>query len=168
MFAPTASRSRLSLRHALAGLQAGILGALVMVACLMAGSMLDRRSPWLVPNLFASTFFGSNVYLDRFLHTSWNGIALILAIYGLLGTLWGCVWRDQPRQWLPFYGAVFGLAIYFISFRYVWTRANPLMLLYAPSRQLELGHVIWGMILAKSPRYAREIAARMAEYQAVR
>jgi hypothetical protein len=160
MFPVTASRSRLCPRHALAGLQAGILGALIMLACLMAGSVLDRRSVWVVPNLFASTFFGGDAYLDRYLHTTWSGLALFMSIYGALGTVWGCVWRDDSRSWLTFYGGVFGLAVYFVFFDFVWKRVNPLMTLYAPDRQLELGHIIWGMILARSPRYARAIAAK--------
>src|SRR5438046_1685631 len=56
MFAANEGRSHVGLRHALAGLQAGMLGALVMLACLMAGSLLGRRSVWVVPNLFATTF----------------------------------------------------------------------------------------------------------------
>jgi hypothetical protein len=162
MFPAKASRSRLSLRHALGGLQAGVLGALIMLACLMAVSILDRRSPWLVPNLFASVFFGSDVYLNRFLHTSWSGLALILAIYGMLGAIWGAIWRDQPARWIAFYGALFGLAVYYVSFHFVWKRISPMMFLYAPNRQLELGHIIWGMVLAKSPKYARSIAARVS------
>lgn len=130
-----------------------------MLACLMTGSVLDRRSIWVVPNLFASTFYGSDVYLDRYLHTTWSGLALFMAIYGLLGTLWGCLWRDESRQWLTFYGGIFGLAVYYAFFHFIWKRVNPLMTLYAPDQQLELGHIIWGMVLARSPRYARHIAA---------
>ncbi|HWE49002.1 MAG TPA: hypothetical protein VG273_04410 [Bryobacteraceae bacterium] len=158
-----ASRSRLSLRHALGGLHAGIVGALIMLVFLMAGSILDRRSIWVVPNLFASTFFGSDAYVDRYVHTTWSGLALLMAIYGGLGTIWGCVWRDESRPWLTFYGGVFGLAVYFVFFDFVWKRADPLMTLYAPDRQLELGHIIWGMMLARSPRYARAIAGRVSD-----
>ena len=160
MFAANASRSRLSLRHALAGLQAGIFGALTMLAFLMAGSAIERHSPWLVPNLFASVFYGSDVYLNRFLHTSWSGLALVLALYGCLGAMWGCIWRDRGARWLAFYGALFGLAVYYITFHFLWKRVSPMMFLYAPDRQLEVGHIIWGMVLARAPRYARSIAAR--------
>ncbi len=94
-------------------------------------------------------------------NASWSGIALIIAVYGALGSLWGCIWRDEPRPWLTFYGALFGMTVYYIMFHFVWRRINPLMFLYAPDRQLEVGHLIWGMILARSPRYARSIAARV-------
>jgi len=147
------------LRHALAGLQAGVLGALGIVACLMIGSLWNGRSIWVVPNLFASTFFGSNVYRNQLLRTSWTGIALIVAVYGLLGVIWGCVWRDVRQRWLGLYGAVAGLCVYFFLYHFLWRHVNPLITLYAPDRQLEVGHLLWGIALARSPLFARRIAA---------
>jgi hypothetical protein len=146
------------LRHALAGLQAGVLGALVLFACLMLGSLWNGRSIWVVPNLFATTFFGSHVYRNQLLRTSWTGIALIVAVYGGLGTLWGCIWRDVRTRWLGLYGAVAGLCVYFLFYDFLWRHVNPLVTLYAPDRQLELGHLLFGLTLARSPLYARRIA----------
>jgi len=146
------------LRHALAGLQAGVLGALVLFACLMLGSLWNGRSIWVVPNLFATTFFGSHVYRNQLLRTSWAGIALIVAVYGGLGTLWGCIWRDERTPWLGLYGAVAGLCVYFLFYDLLWRHVNPLVTLYAPDRQLELGHLLFGLALARSPLYARRIA----------
>jgi hypothetical protein len=146
------------LRHALAGLQAGVLGALVLFAVLMAGSLWDGRSIWLVPNLFATTFFGSEVYRNQLLRTSWAGIALIVAVYGALGILWGCIWRERRIPWLGLFGAVAGLCVYFLFYGWLWRHVNPLVTLYAPDRQLQLGHVLWGIVLARSPLYSRRIA----------
>ena len=148
----------LGLRHALAGLQAGVLGALVIFACLMVGSLWNGRSIWVVPNLFATTFFGSHVYRNQLLRTSWTGLALIVALYGGLGTLWGCIWRDRRTRWLGLYGAVAGLCVYFLFYDFVWRHVNPLVTLYAPDRQLQLGHLLLGLALARSPLYARRIA----------
>jgi hypothetical protein len=146
------------LRHALGGLQAGVVGALVIFACLMVGSLWNGRSVWVVPNLFATTFFGSGVYRNQLLRTSWTGIALIIAVYGALGSVWGCIWRDERRPWLGLYGVLAGLCIYFLFYDVVWRHVNPLVTLYAPDRQLLLGHVLFGIVLARSPLYARRIA----------
>jgi hypothetical protein len=145
-------------RYALAGLQAGVLGALVMLACLMTGALWNGRSAWVVPNLFASTFFGSGAYRNQLLRTSWIGVALIVAVYGGLGAIWGCIWRGERRRWLGLYGAIAGLGVYFVFYGFLWRHVNPLVTLYAPDRQLQLGHVLWGMVLARSPLYARRIA----------
>ena len=149
---------RLQWRHALAGLQAGVMGALLIMACLMIGSLWNGRSIWVVPNLFATTFFGSEVYRNQFLRTSWTGAALIVAIYGLLGVLWGCVLRDGRSRWLGLIGAIAGICVYYFLYQFLWRHVNPLITLYAPDRQLELGHILWGIVLARSPVFARRIA----------
>jgi hypothetical protein len=146
-------------RYVLAGLQAGVIGCFWIFACVMTGALLGGRSIWVVPNLFATTFFGSGVYRDHFLRASLAGTALIVAIYGGLGVVWGCIWRDRRRRWLRFYGAVAGLGVYYLFFHVLWRYYNPLLTLYAPDRQLELGHLLWGMVLAGSPLYARRIMA---------
>ena len=155
-----ANANRISPRHALAGVHAGVLGVVAMLGCAALGSIVDGRSIWLVPNLFASTFYGSVAYQDRFLHTSWSGLALLICIYGALGLVWGCVWRDHRKPGLTFFGGLFGLGIYFLFSAFIWKRMNPLLTLYAPDRQLELGHILWGMMLARSPLYAQRIAGQ--------
>jgi hypothetical protein len=157
--APSDLRNETGLRYAMAaGLQAGVLGALVLFVCVMIGSLWDGRSIWVVPNLFATTFFGSDAYRNQLLRTSWTGIALIVAVYGLLGALWGCIFRDRRVPWLGIYGAIAGLGVYFVFYGWLWRHVNPLVTLYAPNRQLQLGHVLWGIVLARSPLYARRIA----------
>jgi hypothetical protein len=84
-------------------------------------------------------------------------VAVFIAIYGALGILWGCIWRDESRPRLTLYGALFGIVVYYALFHFVWRRANGLIVLYAPVRTIALAHVLWGMILAKSPKYARRI-----------
>ncbi len=152
----------LGLRHVLAGLQAGVLGSLVLFACLAIGSLIHGRSIWVVPNLFATTFFGSGVYRDQLVRTSWAGLALLIAIYGSLGALWGFILRDAQTPWLRLYGAAAGLVVYFLFFDSLWKHLNPLVTLYAPDRQLEVGHALWGIVLARSPLYARRVADAVA------
>ena len=159
MDAPAAETSHLRPRHWLAGLEAGVLGAIFMILWLMLGSSLTRHSIWEIPNLFATTFYGSRVYQEQFLRTSWSGVAAILAICGLVGMLWGMVWRDDRPAFLTLFGALVGLAVYFLIFDLVLQRINPLVPLYAPLRMIQIGCVIWGMTLAKSPKFSRHIAA---------
>jgi hypothetical protein len=161
------TRQRFGLRHALAGLQAGVAGALVLLACLMIGSLWNGRSIWVVPNLFATTFFGSGAYRNNWARTTWVGLALLVALYGALGALCGWVWGDRRNAARPdsgralrrLYGAVAGILVYLVFFDWVWKHVNPLVTLYAPNRQLQIGHVLWGIVLVRAPLYARRIAA---------
>jgi hypothetical protein len=164
MAGANAERSRVTLRDALAGLQAGMLGALVMIGWLMLCSISMRRSIWVVPNLFATTFYGPGAYQNQFLRSSWPGVALMLAIYGGGGVVWGLMCgvlrhADRKPPFLPLFGAIAGLAVYYIFFDLVWKHMDPLIPLYAPDRQLQIGHVLWGLMLTRAPLYSRRIAA---------
>jgi hypothetical protein len=146
------------LTYAFAGLEAGITGILWMFGCFFVASYWSSSGLWSVPNLFATVFYGDYAYEGDFRRSTWAGIALIVVIYGLLGLLWGCFWKENRKPLLSFYGAMAGLAVYFIFFNFIWTHLNPLIPLYAPVRQLEVAHILWGAALAGSPGYARRIA----------
>jgi hypothetical protein len=150
---------RIRLRHALAGLQAGVLGALLMTGWLMLASMWLHRSIWTVPNLFATVFYGPQAYVNAFVRSSLSGVALLLVIYGALGVMWGVVWQEKPQAFLRLIGALTGLAAYVLLFSVIWPHTRPLVALYAPDRQLEVAHMLWGIMLAASPRFARNIAS---------
>jgi len=158
-----ANQSGTGLRHALGGLQAGVAGTAAMLACLAVGSLWNQRSVWTGPNLFATTFYGPRVYFNHYAGTGWSGVALLVVLYGTLGALWGWAWRGEQKPMLAVYGAVVGLVVYFILFDFVWKQVNGLVVLYAPNAQLELGHALWGIILAKSPKYSRRIGERIQE-----
>lgn len=155
--------SRPVLRHAVAGIHAGVLGALAMLVCVMIGSAWDHRSIWSVPNLFATAFFGGDAYLNQFVRTTWCGLALMFAIYGLLGMIWGMICGDKRRRALPVYGAIVGFLVYLFFNDLFWKYTDPIFTVYAPDRQLELGHVLWGLVLARSTRYSRRIAESMTQ-----
>ena len=88
MDAADAETTRVKLRHALAGLEAGVLGASYMIVWLMLSSRLTGRSVWDIPNLFATTFYGQIAYQEQYFRSSLSGLALLVAICGIGGTLW--------------------------------------------------------------------------------
>ncbi len=135
-----------------------MLGALYMSVWLMLGSRLARRSIWNIPNLFATTFYGPIAYRDQYFRGSWSGVALIVAICGLGGMLWALVWRDDRQPFLTLFGAMAGLAVYFLFFDFIWKWVNPEIPMYAPFRQLQIGYILWGIALARSPQFSRSIA----------
>jgi len=148
--------------HALAGLEAGMVGVIWMFGCFLVAAFWNGQGIWSVPNLFATVFYGDNAYQAEFLHTTWAGMALIVVLYGVPGVLWGCLWKDKRAAWLGLYGALTGLAVYYFSFHYVWPQADPLIPVYAPVRQLQIAHILWGAALARSPGYSKRIALATA------
>ena len=156
---------------ALAGIQAGVGGALVLLGYLALDSAWHRRSIWLVPNLMASTFYGESAYQPRFGTRTSTGLALLLVLYGLLGALFGLLVRDQSsRLRMTILGLIFGTGWFFLSFDVLWKYVNPMVRMYSPDRAMLVGHLLYGGLLGRRfPAYLRSMSAgeQLAEAQAL-
>lgn len=133
-----------------------------MLGCFAVAALWIGRSIWAVPNLFSTVFYGDLAYQDEFLRTTWAGLAVIVVTYGILGGVWGCFWKER-KPLLAFLGALTGLATYYLLFSFFWARVDPLIPLYAPIRQLQVAHILWGAALARSPVYATRISQTVSE-----
>jgi hypothetical protein len=147
---------------ALGGLEASIAGIVWMFGCFIVAAFWNGVGIWSVPNLFSTIFYGDYAFDDAFFKTTWSGLALMIVIYGLLGIAWGCLWKENRKPLLSFFGALTGLFVYYVSFHFVWPTINALISLHAPERELEVAHILWGAALAKSPGYTRRIEAALA------
>jgi hypothetical protein len=156
---------------ALAGIQAGVGGALVLLGYLALDSAWHRRSIWLVPNLMASTFYGESAYQPRFGTRTSTGLALLLVLYGVLGALFGLLVRDQgSRLRMTILGLIFGTGWFFLSFDVLWKYVNPMVRMYSPDRAMLVGHLLYGGLLGRRfPAYVRSMSAgeQLAEAQAL-
>ena len=147
--------------------EAGILGVFLMLACHRRWvPVLNGRKIWVVPNLFRqSIFFGRSVYQKRLCrfrhlvrrrhpdrHLRRTGFALGFSLEGEPPAGPDRLRRHHRRG---------GLLPVLPNF--IWIHLEPAIALYAPDGQFELGHLLWGMALAKSPVFARRIADQTAE-----
>jgi hypothetical protein len=146
---------------ALAGIQAGVVGGLILLGYLALDSVWHRRSVWTVPNLLASTFYGASAYRPGFGAGTSAGLALMLFVYGVLGALFGMVIRDHgTRLRVTLAGLIFGTGWFFLSFDLLWKHVNPLVQLYSPDRAMLVGHLLYGGVLGwRFPAYLRSIRA---------
>ena len=148
---------------ALAGIQAGVGGALILLTYLALDSLWHRRSVWTIPNLLASTFYGESAYRQGFGVRTSAGLALLFVIYGLLGALFGLVIRDHgtaPRVMLL--GLIYGTSWFFVSFDWFWKHVNPLIPLYSPDRAMLVGHLLYGAMMGgRFPAYRKEISGKL-------
>ena len=138
----------------LAGLQAGMAAALVMLAWLGLAAVWRQSSFWTAENLWASTFYGASAIRSGFSTSTLSGIALYLLVYSTLGGLFAAVVRAKlPRLTLVLAGVVVAAGWYYLSFHVIWHAINPLVSLLHAERPTLLGHVIYGAALAGFPRY---------------
>ena len=160
-----------NLRLLLAGAQAGMAGALLLLCWVAVGSLMAKHSAWWVPNLFSSLFFGDVAMREGFSRFTWTGIALVLVQYTALGSLFAFAFRqDADRLRAVLLGIVTSIGWYYLTFHWVWKAVSPLMLLYTPDamrgrvgavytpdRPILAGHVLYGLWLGRTPVYARRL-----------
>lgn len=144
---------------ALAGIQAGIVGALILLGYLALDSAWHRHSVWTVPNLLASTFYGESAYRQGFSAGTSVGVALLLLLYGALGLLFALVIRDHgTRMRVVLAGLIYGTGWFFLSFDILWKHVNPMVQIYSPDRAMLVGHVLYGGVLGRGfPAYLQSI-----------
>jgi len=139
---------------ALAGLQAGMLGALAMLVWLGIDSSLGRRSFWSEENLFASLFYGGDAVRAGFGVKTLAGVALYLIMYSLLGAIFAFAVRSRFRPMRNVLLALaFALGWYYLSFHLLWKTAMPLVYLLYADRPMVAAHLIYGACLAAFPAY---------------
>jgi hypothetical protein len=143
-----------------AGIQAGVVGALILMGYLALDSKWHGRSVWTVPNLLASTFYGESAYRQGFGSRTSAGVALLVVIYGLLGALFGLVIRDHSaRLRITLFGLIYATAWFFLSFTWLWKFVNPIIPIYSPDRAMLVGHILYGGVLgSRFPAYLRAMS----------
>ncbi len=143
-----------ALTAALAGLQAGMLGAIWMLAWLGLSAAWQNRSFWTAGNLMATAFYGGAAIRPEFTRETFSGLALYLLIYSLLGAFFAVAVRDSlPRSRATLLSIVFALSWYYVSFRLIWRTFLPLVFLLHATNATVLGHVIYGAVLGRFPLY---------------
>src|SRR5437762_6288245 len=105
----------------MAGVEAGVLGGLFVMAWLATLSLLQGRSVWSMPNLLASTFYGQAALRRGFRWATLSGVALHVTLSASVGLLFGLAVSgvaSRPRVMLLGLGT--GAAWYFLSLGFFW------------------------------------------------
>ena len=135
----------------LAGLQAGTLGTLWMLAWMGFSAAWQRRSFWTAENLMASAFHPNGPIPPGFEWSSLSGLALYLLLYGSLGGLFAML---AARHHLPpvrakLLAVVVALAWYYFSFQLFWKTFSPVIAYLHPGQSTVAGHLIYGLFLGR-------------------
>jgi hypothetical protein len=138
----------------LAGLQAGMVGALWMLAWLGVSAAWQNRGFWNSENLFATVFYGGDAVRSDFGAKTLPGLALYLLLYSLLGGIFALALRSRPRSGrLTLAGILFSLGWFYISFHVLWKSAMPLVYLLYADRPTVVGHLIFGACIGRFPAH---------------
>jgi hypothetical protein len=160
----TAHRPADALAVFLAGLQAGMIGICWMLVWLGLSAMGQGRSFWTADNLMASVFHGDAALRHGFGFSTLSGVSLYLLIYSLLGAGFALgVRRRLTALGTVLVGLLFSLGCYWLWFRALGQTAMPLVWLLHPQNATVLGHVIFGVSIARFPAYLPKLDPPAAE-----
>jgi len=129
-----------------------------MIGWWLLGESIQRRSPWIIPNLLASTFYGERAYRTAFATSTWSGLAGPLVVYCIVGVVFALAGRERKAGWLlvAVSGAV-GLALDWLVFGVILKRVNPFIQIYSPDRLIAVSHLLYGLALSSYPAFARDL-----------
>jgi hypothetical protein len=145
-----------ALESLLAGLQAGMVGVLLMLVWLGVSAAWQQRSFWTAENLMASAFYGPGSIHSGFASRTLPGLALYVVLYSVLGALLGLAVRNRATRMLTILLAIFfAMVWYYASFHWMWERVMPLVALLHAERPTAIGHVIYGLWLGRFPEYLK-------------
>ena len=154
MNASTARRPANAPAVFLAGLQAGMIGILAMLAWLGLSAMGQRRSFWTAENLMASVFHGDAAIRRGFGSTTLSGLALYLLAYSLLGAVFAVCVRDRlTGLGTLLVGLLYSMGWYFLWFRALGQSLMPLVWLLHAANNTVFGHLIFGASIARFPAF---------------
>ena len=134
-----------------------------MIGWWLLAELIQHRSPWTVPNLLATTFYGERAYRSAFTASTWSGFAAPMVVYCLAGVGFALLGRERKAGWLLIMiGAVTGLLLDWFVFDFTLRRINPLVSIYSPDRILAVSHLIYGITLASYAGFARDLLPQPA------
>ena len=143
-----------SLAMFLAGLQAGMMAALWMLAWMGVSARWQRHNFWSAENLMASVLAGSSAIRNGFAASTLSGIALYLLIYSLLGAAFAVLVRDRfTGLGKLLLGIFYSVGWYYLWFRSLGQSLMPLVWLLHAERTTLFGHVIFGALLPRFQSY---------------
>jgi prepilin signal peptidase PulO-like enzyme (type II secretory pathway) len=145
----------------LAGLETGVVAAVMLIGWLALASAWYRRSIWSTANIMATNFYGEAALGRGFTFRSLAGLALYLVLYGIIGALFGLAVQTHPAGVrLSAIGVLVGIGWYYLSFHVLWRTVNPLLTLYTHNAPMVAGHVLYGGLLGRFPGYLRALAVQ--------
>jgi hypothetical protein len=150
--------AKIRLATFLAGLEAGTVGVLWMLAWLGLSSMWQQRSFWAPENLMATAFDRSSTLAPVFAWSTCAGLALYVLIYSALGAAFSLAMRNRvPQRRVMLLAVIFAIAWYYVSFRWIFTLALPLVALLHVEHTTLVGHLLYGTMLGRYPVYVRRL-----------
>lgn len=140
-----------------AGIAAGTVAGVLMIAFETAVAVLQGASPLRTLYAIAATFYGPDALVGGVTIAVWGGL-LHLAVAAALGCVFAWIVGPYPHGADALgWGIAYGLGVMFLMTYLVLPWANPTLFLRVPQMTAAwvLGHIVFGVCLSFAPAYIR-------------
>ena len=139
--------------RALAGLETGILGAILVLGWFSLDAVYQGQHWYAFPNLWSTAFYGQDAFRMRLGWATLSGLAFHLAQLGIAGALFGILWQRMVRLSLHVLaGVVWSCLWYFVMTVGFWKYFAPFVPRLMPQPATLLGVFLFGVFLSRTPR----------------
>jgi hypothetical protein len=129
-----------------------------MILWWMLGELLQRHSPWLLPNLLATTFYGERAYRNGFRTSTWSGLAAPFVFYCAAGVVFALAVKERWSGMRLVLASLAACILFdWVFFGLILSRVNPLVGLYSPDRLILISHTVFAFGLVSYPGFARRL-----------
>lgn len=142
-----------ALCRAVAGLDAGVFGGLLVVAWFCWAGWLRGDFWWSKLNVAGAFFFGERAFQGGFGWMTLSGAALLLLIYALLGALLAWLTPPPPHWYRSvLFGLVGALVFQLAADRWLWKQFHPFAATYFPRPITLAANLIFGLSMVRLGR----------------
>jgi len=146
----------------LAGLDVGLYGALLVLACLCFHSWLRGEFWWSKLNVAGSFFYGEQAFQAGLGHVTLAGTALLLLIYSALGAVLAFITPPPPRWYRSLMVGLVGIFLFqLFADRWLWRHFHPFAAAYFPRIATIPANLLFGLSMIRLGR--RSLALGRAE-----
>ncbi len=146
---------------ALAGVETGVFAGVASLAYHLLDSAINGVGPWRYPNLFSAALHPDAAWNADFSMATLAGLALHLVVAGIAGLTAAPLLAALLNReiFCRLAALAYGIAWYYLTFRFVWPEWNPELVLQQPFPGVVFGHAILGISLGLYPRFLRLLRA---------
>lgn len=144
----------------LAGLESGILGAVVMIGWFALDAVLERQYWWAMLNLWGAGVYHNRVFSMGFGMATLAGVSTHFFLHGVGGAIWSLAAARMSNYWLHLAGSLVAAAVWYSVLMYgFWPAVAPVVSRISPIPATLLAYLLFGAALSRNARRARQLDA---------
>lgn len=141
-----------------AGIESGILGAVVMIAWFAIDSWMERQYWWAMLNLWGAGVYHNRVFSMGFGVATLAGACMHFFLHGLGGAIWAVLAGRMSNYWLHLLGSFAAAAAWYLFLMHAfWPVVAPVVSRISPLPATVLAYVLFGAAISRNAHRARQL-----------